>query len=87
MPKEAVSLKWLPGMSGRFVRHCPQCQTTNLQIPNCVQLHIEILQTLMDFKIDLISEFETTAKGKQYILTVIYMLTNYSTCITILENL
>ena len=36
----------------------------------------------MDFiLIDLISLFETTTKGNQYALTVIYMLTNYLTCI------
>ena len=29
----------------KFVRHCLQCQTTNLQTPHHVQLHLEIPQT------------------------------------------
>ena len=38
----------------------------------------------MDFiSIDLVGPFETTVKGNQYALTVIYMLTNYIICIPI----
>ena len=60
----------------KLLRHCPQCQTTNLQTPNYVHPHLEIPQILMDF-IDLVSLFETTTKGNQYTLIVIYMLNNY----------
>ena len=55
----------------KYVRHCPQCQTTNLQTPHYGQHHLETPQTLIDFiSIDLIGPFETTVKGNQYTLTV-----------------
>ena len=68
----------------KFVRYCPQCQTTNLQTPNYVQLHLEIPQMPMDFiSMNLIGPLEATKKGNQCTLTVICMLTNYIICVPI----
>ena len=71
----------------KFVKHCTQCQTTNLQAPNYVQLHLEITQTSMNFiSVNLIGPFETTTKGNQCALAVICMFTNYLLCIAILDK-
>ena len=59
------------------VRHCLQCQTTNLQTTNYIQLHSDVPQMPMGVtSMDLIGPFEV-ASGNQYAFTVICMLTNY----------
>ena len=48
----------------QFVRYYLQCQTINLQTPNYIQLHLEVLKMSMDFiSMDLIGPFEITSKG------------------------
>ena len=60
----------------KLVRHCLQCQTTNLQMLNYVTSSRNT-QTPMDFiSIDVSGPFETTTKGNRYTLTVRCMLTN-----------
>ena len=62
----------------KFVKHCLQCQTTNLQTLNYVQLHLAIPQTTNHFiSIDSIGQFDITTKEKQFTLNVICSLTHY----------
>ena len=71
----------------KFVLHILKCQTTNLQTPHYVQLHLEIPQIPIDFiSMDLISPFEMTARGNQYALTVMCMLTKYVICIPLTDK-
>ena len=50
----------------------------NLQKPNYINLHQEIVQSPQDHKsIDLIGPYDTTSQGNSYALTVVCNLTGY----------
>ena len=62
----------------KFVRHCLQCQITNVQTQNYAQLHLEVLQMPVDLiSMDFIGPFEVTSRENKYALTELCMLTNY----------
>ena len=49
-----------------FVRHCLQCQPMNLQVPNYIEIHLEITKMPTDFiAVDPIDPLKLTIKTNQ----------------------
>ena len=62
----------------KYVRSCTESQQVTLKEPQNINLHLPILQFPMSFiTMDLIGPNNEIENGKQYVLTVICMLSNH----------
>ena len=62
----------------QYVRSCHKCQIMNLQKPNFINLHQDIVQTLQDhISIDLLGLYTVTSQGNSCTLPTDWNLTGY----------
>ena len=60
----------------RYIRTCQKCQIMNLQKPNYINLHQDIVQILQDhISINLIGPCNVTSQDNTYVLTAVCNLT------------
>ena len=70
----------------QYVKQCKICQQHNIIPVKYIKGHFEVPKSPMEFiSMDLIGEFNKSSRGNVYALTVICMLTGFTSCIPI-EN-